>query len=126
MGVQKIDVNKMTCMPKRDGGAFQLAAKTYFEKAFHLALLTEVLITLDTGTKLIQHHVDLATKDKSTLIECKSYTFRPGGGDPVNKLSQAEKEENEENHTEKAHVCRLLPSALCLLLSGFHSRPRTG
>ena len=75
-------------MTRRDGAKFESDVKNYFERKWG-ASLAERKIWVDTGTEPISHKVDLAGKDLSILIDCKSYTFTASGNEPSHKLEQA-------------------------------------
>lgn len=70
----------------RDWRAFAIYCRDYFSRELNTALDTEVTITLSNGGT---YRVDLATRDRSILIECKSYTWTRSGNEPAAKLTHA-------------------------------------
>jgi small nuclear ribonucleoprotein (snRNP)-like protein len=70
----------------RDWRAFAVYCRDYFSRQLNTALDTEVTIKLSNGDT---YRVDLASRDRSILIECKSYTYTRSGNEPAAKLAHA-------------------------------------
>jgi hypothetical protein len=62
---------------------FPQIAKNHFEKHLGQPLFPETRIVLSDGQV---HKFDLASADRSILIECKSYTYTETGNEPAAKL----------------------------------------
>jgi hypothetical protein len=60
--------------------------KNHFEKYLGQPLFPETRIVLSDGQV---HKFDLASADRSILIECKSYTYTETGNEPPAKLAHA-------------------------------------
>lgn len=96
------------------GKTFQYAVKGLLEKLYNKEFIVECPVGIGNPIKL--HRFDIASKDKSIIVECKCYSWTAGGNNPSAKLSTA----NEAlfymsflpgdcekilfiSHTEKAH-----------------------
>ncbi len=65
---------------------FPQIARSHFEKHLGQPLFRETRTVLSEGQV---HKFDLASADRSILIECKSYTYTETGNEPAAKLAQA-------------------------------------
>lgn len=70
-----------------DWRSFQEAARRFFESEYSANLAEEVTLDLPSGS----HRFDLASLDKSILIECKSYTWTKSGKRPSAKWEAAQR-----------------------------------
>ena len=70
---------------KTKGDAFRDFAKPILEKELKTELKQEQKI--DIGNPMIEHAFDLASQDRSVVIECKNYTWTRAGNVPRAKIS---------------------------------------
>lgn len=69
------------------GKKFQYAVKQLLEKLYNKEFIIECPIGIGNPLKL--HKFDIASKDKSIIVECKCYSWTSGGNNPSAKLSTA-------------------------------------
>ena len=70
---------------KTKGDAFRDFAKPILEKKLNTKLEPEQKI--DIGNPMKEHAFDLASQDRSFVIECKNYTWTKAGNVPRAKIS---------------------------------------
>ena len=70
---------------KTKGDAFRDFAKPILEKELKTKLEPEQKI--DIGNPMKEHAFDLASQDRSIVIECKRYTWRESGEKPNGKIA---------------------------------------
>lgn len=77
---------EMTRLPWHE---FEKRSKSFFEADLGEALHEQMPVPLTTGEV---HKFDLASRDETVVIECKSYTWtRPGGNYPSGKVSETQR-----------------------------------
>ncbi len=69
-------------MERVDWQTFETQAKTFFEGFLQIRLLSRMPVKLQSCKS---HEFDLVSEDNTVMIECKSYTWRPGGKYPNGK-----------------------------------------
>ena len=68
----------------RIGKQFQLAVKDWFEKTYAIPFTVECKIAIGRPEKL--HSFDIASFDRSIVVECKCYTWTETGNVPSAKM----------------------------------------